>query len=82
MFSEDFVIAHGPMHRFAKMKGLSVTDLRDEPYCERQNCEFSDYIGRTLDERGVEVRPIWMTASTRFLPVALLLSCCGPCWSA
>lgn len=63
MFSEDFVIAHGPQHRFAKMKNLSVTDLRDEPYCERLNCEFSDYIGRTLEERGIDVRTVQETTS-------------------
>ncbi len=61
MYSEDFVIAHGPSHRFGKMKGLSVNDLQGEPYCERQNCEFSDYIGRTLEERGIDVRTVQET---------------------
>lgn len=61
MFSEDFVIAHGPAHRFAKMKNLALADLRNEPYCERLNCEFSDYIGRVLEERGVDVHTVQET---------------------
>lgn len=61
LYSEDFVIAHAPAHRFGTLPVLSLSDLQDEPYCQRSLCEYSLYIERVMAERGVDVKVVQQT---------------------
>ncbi|KWB55744.1 hypothetical protein WL35_26595 [Burkholderia ubonensis] len=58
LFREDYVIAHGPGHRFTTMTEVSVRDLNGEAYCERLNCEYSYYIDETLRDLDVTVETV------------------------
>ncbi|AOF80432.1 bacterial regulatory helix-turn-helix, lysR family protein [Methyloversatilis sp. RAC08] len=61
LYTEDFVVAHGPAHRFGQRAALSLTDLQGEAYCQRSLCEFSLYIERVMAERGVDVKVVQQT---------------------
>lgn len=87
LFREDYVIAHGPAHRFAGSEQVSVRDLAGEPYCDRLNCEYTDYIDRELRTLGIEVdtvqaspREDWIEALVRagvgiaYMPYSLALA--------
>lgn len=62
LYREDFVIAHGPAHRFAGTPEWPVAEINGENYCERLSCEFSDHISRVLEARGIDVVTVQSTA--------------------
>ena len=55
LFSERFVVAFPPGHRFESQNGVKLRDLEGEPYLKRLNCEYTDYIGELLAEHGVSL---------------------------
>ena len=55
LFSERYVVAFPPGHRFEKQNSVSLGDMHGEPYLVRLNCEYSEYIGKLLDEQGVSL---------------------------
>lgn len=55
LYRENYVVAFPPGHRFEKGKAVKLRDMDDEPYLARLNCEYSDYIGDLLAERGVSL---------------------------
>ncbi|MBC8161534.1 MAG: LysR family transcriptional regulator [Roseiflexaceae bacterium] len=55
LFSEDYVVAVGGNHRFNGRSHIEMTELHREHYCERMMCEFSTYIGRLLEQRGIDL---------------------------
>lgn len=86
LFREDYVVAHGPEHRFATMTEISVQDLKGEAYCKRSNCEYSDYIDKTLKEFDVTTETVqaspredWIQSLVRanfgiaYMPMSLAL---------
>lgn len=58
LFSEDYVVAIGDDHRFTGRDAVTMAELDRERYCERIYCEFSSYIERLLDERGVRLEVV------------------------
>lgn len=61
LYREDFVVAHASAHRFCDEPTISIVDLAGEPYCERSLCEFSTYIQRGMEERGIDVNVVQQT---------------------
>lgn len=58
LFTEHFVIAVGPGHRFEQMNAVRIQDLQGERYLSRANCEFADYIRAIARQQGVDyLRP-------------------------
>ncbi len=55
LYSERFVIAFAPGHRFEKLNAVRAKDLNGERYLNRANCEFNDYVTRIYDGLGVEL---------------------------
>ena len=55
LFSERFVVAFPPGHRFESQNGVKLRDVDGEPYLSRLNCEYTDYIGGLLAEHGVSL---------------------------
>ena len=47
-----------PQHRFAAMDVVHWSDLHEEAYVNRVNCEFGAYAGGILRERGIQVRRV------------------------
>ncbi|NRF69490.1 LysR family transcriptional regulator [Aquincola sp. S2] len=87
LFDEDYVIAFGDDHRFNGRTQIETAELHREHYCERTFCEFSHYIERLLDARGVELQVVqqshredWIQAFVRanfgiaFMPHSLARS--------
>jgi DNA-binding transcriptional LysR family regulator len=58
LFREDYVVAIGDDHRFNGRAAVEMAELDRERYCERIYCEFSSYIERLLDERGVRLEVV------------------------
>jgi LysR family hydrogen peroxide-inducible transcriptional activator len=58
LFREDYVVAIGDDHRFNGRSTVDMVELDRERYCERTSCEFSSYIERLLDERGVRLEVV------------------------
>ena len=58
LFREDYVVAIGDDHRFIGREAITMAELDHERYCERIYCEFSSYIERLLEERGVRLEVV------------------------
>ncbi len=50
LFRERFVIAIGFAHRFANLEAVRVTDLNEQEYLRRINCEVSEVFGQSLEQ--------------------------------
>jgi DNA-binding transcriptional LysR family regulator len=53
LFSERFVIAVAPGHRFEAMNAVPMRELHGERYLSRINCEFADHVRAIAQQRGV-----------------------------
>lgn len=84
LFSEDYVVAVGANHRFYGRSLIEMAELHREHYCERVLCEFSAYIGRLLDQSGIDLQVVhqseredWIQAFVRadfgvaFMPLSI-----------
>ncbi len=84
LFSEHYVLAIGDDHRFNGRSEIDMVELHRERYCERVQCEFSSYIERLLDARGIALEVVqkssredWIQAFVRanfgvaFMPVSI-----------
>ena len=84
LFREHYVLAIGDDHRFNGRSAVEMAELHREHYCERVMCEFSAYIERLLDARGVALEVVqtsaredWIQAFVRanfgiaFMPVSI-----------
>ena len=84
LFREHYVLAIGDDHRFNGRREVEMAELHRERYCERVMCEFSAYIERLLDARGVALEVVqksaredWIQAFVRanfgvaFMPVSI-----------
>jgi DNA-binding transcriptional LysR family regulator len=84
LFRERYVVAIGDDHRFNGRTHVDMSELNRERYCDRVQCEFSNYIDRLLQDRGVDVdvvqqspREDWIQAMVRanlgiaFMPESL-----------
>lgn len=84
LFREHYVLAIGDDHRFNGRSQVDMAELHRERYCERMQCEFSSYIERLLDARGIALEVVqkssredWIQAFVRanfgvaFMPVSI-----------
>jgi LysR family transcriptional regulator, hydrogen peroxide-inducible genes activator len=84
LFQEHFVLAIGDDHRFNERSSIEMSELHRENYCDRTNCEFSNYIDGLLTDAGVQVEVVqesgredWVAAFVRanfgvaFMPLSL-----------
>jgi len=84
LFREHYVLAIGDDHRFNGRQEVEMAELHRERYCEREQCEFSTYIERLLDDRGIALEVVqkssredWIQAFVRanfgvaFMPVSI-----------
>ena len=55
LYRERYVVAFPPGHRFEKKNVVRLHDMDNESYLARLNCEYTDYIGDLLAERGVSL---------------------------
>lgn len=55
LFNERFVVACSQTHRFAAMDVVRCSDLHQERYVNRYNCEYYEYAGNILRAMGVYV---------------------------
>ena len=56
LYSERFVVAFPPGHRFAERNAIRIRDMHDESYLLRLNCEYTAHIVGLLKERGAQTR--------------------------
>ena len=59
LYSERFVVAIPPGHRFTQMNAVEVQDLNGESYLSRVNCEFKDRIAQTCMEHGAPLNRVY-----------------------
>ena len=55
LYSERFVIAFSPGHRFEALASVRAKDLDGERYLSRINCEFGDHMIEIYEGLGVEL---------------------------
>lgn len=58
LYSERYVIAFAPGHRFETMAAVSYADLDGENYLQRENCEFSDHMHESGDRVDISVNVV------------------------
>lgn len=59
LYRERFVVVLPHQHRLSNQREVKVTDLQDEPYVNRVNCEMGDYAGYEFAKLGVSVRVVF-----------------------
>jgi DNA-binding transcriptional LysR family regulator len=52
LYKERFLIGFPPGHRFAGKAAVEIGDVDGETYLRRLNCEFRDYLGHLIRDRG------------------------------
>jgi LysR family hydrogen peroxide-inducible transcriptional activator len=52
LYTERFMVAFPPGHRFTKLNGVRPKDMDGIPYVRRLSCEYRAYIADTLREHG------------------------------
>lgn len=57
LYRERLMIAFGPKHRFNELDMISTSELAQELYVDRLNCEFRDQVIALLDERSAVPMP-------------------------
>ena len=55
LYSERYVVAFPPGHRFEKQNHVKLRDFNGEPYLKRLNCEYTEYIGELLAEQDASL---------------------------
>jgi DNA-binding transcriptional LysR family regulator len=61
LFQEQMMIVVPPGHPFAAKNAVFGNDLNGQPYLNRVNCEFNEYGGAVLGERGVSAKTVYKT---------------------
>ena len=56
LYSERYMVAFPPGHRFERMNRISLADVDQETYLRRLSCEYAEHIRDLLDERGVTLK--------------------------
>lgn len=56
LFREKFVIGLAPDHRLCKANAIKMADLDGERYLWRTTCEFTDFMEREYESRGVKIK--------------------------
>lgn len=59
LYSERFMVAFPPAHRFTQMNAVPVRELRDEPYLSRINCEFRDRLAQVCVDHGAPLKRVY-----------------------
>jgi DNA-binding transcriptional LysR family regulator len=59
LYRERFVVVLPPEHRLAQQPVVRVSELNNEPYVNRVNCELADFAGEAFARQGVEVRVVF-----------------------
>jgi LysR family hydrogen peroxide-inducible transcriptional activator len=52
LFHEQSMIVTSLNHRFADLKSVRASDIKQEPYLKRVNCEFAEMAGRVFNANG------------------------------
>ena len=55
LYRERYVVAFPPGHRFEKLNVIRLSDMNDESYLARLNCEYTDHIAGLLDKSKVSL---------------------------
>jgi DNA-binding transcriptional LysR family regulator len=61
LFEEPYVLAVPEAHRFAQLKSVKLSDLRDEPFIVRARCDRYNDVNDALDSRGVTLNVMYTT---------------------
>ncbi|MEQ8179622.1 MAG: LysR family transcriptional regulator [Amphiplicatus sp.] len=59
LFDERFVLVVPPEHRLAKLNAVPVRELHGEPYVNRANCEYYDFVHEQFVNMGVRTRKVF-----------------------
>lgn len=59
LFTERFTAATSLDHRFAAMEALPCSALDGEPYINRTNCEYFDFVSEAFAARSISMRKIF-----------------------
>jgi DNA-binding transcriptional LysR family regulator len=61
LFTEPYVLAVNQNHRFAKLRSITLDDLRGEPFILRTSCETFQDTTALLIARGIRTRVVYRT---------------------
>ena len=53
LYRERFVVAFAPNHTWAQQAQIKFSDLHEQPYLNRINCEYNDHIDGIMARLGV-----------------------------
>jgi len=59
LYSERFVVALPPGHRFAARAAVRLQDMHGQDYVSRASCEYAPFIDRLMAERGIALNVVF-----------------------
>lgn len=79
VYLERFGLAFSTGHSFESRNTLQLSDVRGEPYLERINCEYGDYIDALCKGLGFEIRSAYRSEREDWI-LAMVAAGMGVCF--
>jgi DNA-binding transcriptional LysR family regulator len=81
IYSERFGLACARGHALAERNTVHLRDVRGEPYLERVNCEYANYIDELCRGEGIEIRSTYRSEREDWI-LAMVAAGMGVCFIA
>ena len=80
LYTERFGLAFCTGHALEKRNSLHLGDVEGEPYLDRINCEFANYIDELCAARGIEIRVVYRSEREDWI-MAMVAAGMGVCFA-
>lgn len=81
IYAERFGLACATGHTLAARNTIQLSDVRGEPYLERVNCEYGNYIDDLCRTEGIEIRSTYRSEREDWI-LAMVAAGMGVCFIA
>lgn len=72
LYTERFMVAFPPGHRFAKLNAVPMREFHEESYLKRANCEHGDRISGVCKEHGVHINVVYRSEREDWIQVMIM----------
>jgi LysR family transcriptional regulator, hydrogen peroxide-inducible genes activator len=67
LYSERYVVAFHPTHRFNRLNKIDLKDIESEPYLDRLNCELRDNMKSVCQDREINLYAAYRSNSEEWI---------------
>ena len=72
LYSERFVVAFPPGHRFAALDAVPMKEMNGENYLRRLNCEYRNHFGDSCRVNGFEVKVVYSSEREDWIQIMVI----------